>query len=106
MVAAEKIKAGVTRYLDNEILPRMPAFKAVAFGTAAALYLRRLPEICSQIPASMGITNDSGMIDLDAIREELRGRMNQPVDIDVPMIGRLTIDRDEIDKIYRYIMEA
>lgn len=106
MVATEKIRAGITRYLDSEIMPRMPAFKAVAFGTAAALYLRRLPEICSKIPASMGITNESGYIDIEVIHEELHNRMTHPVDIDVPMIGRITIDRDEIDKIYRYIMEA
>lgn len=106
MVAAEKIQAGITRYLDCEIMPRMPAFKAVAFGTAAALYLRRLPELCGKIPVEMGITSENGMVDIEAVHEELRVRMTQPVPIDIPFVGRITVDRDEIDKIYRYIMEA
>lgn len=106
MISADKVSNGITRYLDAEILPKMPTFKAVAFGTIAALYLRRLPELIPQIPQSMGITNGADMVDIDTIKDALYERVKDQVPIDVPMIGRITFDRSEVDKMYRYIMEA
>lgn len=105
MVSIDRITAGIGRYLDREILPQLPQVKAIALGTAAALYLRQAPSLIAKIPASMGIV-DGSMIDIDAVRECAIGRIQEPVSIDIPLVGRMTFDQTEIDKLYRYIMDG
>ena len=106
MVSKEKVCAGISNYLDREIMPHLPPVKAIAAGTAAALYLRQLPALMDKIPRSMGISDDSGNVDLEAIRDVLSAKITDTVPVDIPMIGRMTFDKSEVDKLYRYIMEA
>lgn len=106
MISKEKMCAGISNYLDREIMPHLPPIKALAAGTAAALYMRQLPALIDKIPVSMGVTDDSGNIDIDAIRDVLSAKITDTVPVDIPMIGRMTFDKSEVDKLYRYIMEA
>lgn len=103
MVTVEAITRGITNYLDYEILPQLPQGKAVMAGTVAALYLRQAPALIERIPESMNLRRGN-TIDLDALRDAVKSQMKSEVPIDIPFIGRFTIDSDEVDKIYRYIM--
>lgn len=103
MVTPERIASGISTYVDNEILPQLPTIKAIGLGTVVSLYVRQIPDLIKKIPGSIGITDESGMIDIDTVRDVLRSRFNEPVSIDIPMIGKMTFDQSEVDKLCRYI---
>lgn len=105
MVSCDKIQRGITQYMDREILPKLPTWKSIALGTAAALYIRKLPEMVDSIPDSMGIKSE-GMLDIDTVAEELKNRINGEVPVDIPVIGTMTFDRAEVDRILDYIRRA
>ena len=105
MVTIEAITSGLTKYLDSEIIPQMPPAKAVLVGTIAALYLRQAANLLDKIPASMGIRNGNN-VDLETVRDVVKSQIKTELPIDIPLIGRFTIDNAEIDKIYRYIVSG
>ena len=50
--------------------------------------------------------NDEGMVDVVCIYKELlRQAEHEPVNIEVPMLGTITLDKSDVEKMYRYIME-
>lgn len=46
------------------------------------------------------------MVDVDAIYSAFAPKITAPVELPIPMIGSISLDRAEIDKLYRYIKEA
>lgn len=102
MVSIDRFQNGLSNYIDREILIKLPQWKAVAFGTAAALCIRKIPDIVKSIPDPIGIVKD-GCIDIDAVAEELKKRMDNPVQIDIPVIGTMTIDSTEVDRLIDYM---
>lgn len=102
MVSIDRFQNGLSNYIDREILIKLPQWKAVALGTAAALCIKQIPDMMKSIPDSMGIVKD-GCIDVDAVAEELKKRMDNPVQIDIPVIGTMTIDRAEVDRMLDYM---
>ena len=105
MIPAQRIAAGAAAYIEREILPHLSMSKALIAGAAAALYLRQIDDIIAKIPKGMNITDEYGNVDLDAVCDALKQNMHEPVPIDLPLIGRMTFDQAEIDKLRRYIME-
>lgn len=103
MVSTEQISRGVGQYLDREIIPHFEPWKGLAIGTAAALYLRQLPAMLNKLPQSMKLVDDSGMVDDDALFDAVKSAMHDQISVDLPIIGRMTFDSQEIDKVFRYI---
>jgi len=103
MVTLERIKNGISAYCDAELLPKLPSGKAVLVGTILVLYLNQLDTMIDKIPESLHIKNGKN-IDIDAIKNAIKSQMRTDVAFDIPLIGTITIDQSEIDKIYRYIM--
>lgn len=103
MVTVDAITRGITRYLDSEILPQLPPAKAVMVGTVAALYLKQSSAFLDKVPEYLDIRKGS-LVDLDTIKEVVKSQMKSEVPIDIPFVGRFTIDSSEVDKICRYII--
>lgn len=114
MVSVQKIQKGVAAYLDNELMPQLPAngIEKVLAGTAMSLAIRKSGTIMEQLKDNksvqmLGIMDAEGNIDLDVLAEELR--KNIPIDgvrIDVPIIGGLTFHKEDVGKIQQYIKDA
>lgn len=111
MIAKERVTAGVLRYIDCEVCPHVPGFKSVALAAVAAMYAQKIPAIFDKLqkhPAIslLDIISEDGMVDVDAVYNAFAPKISQPVQLNVPFIGQISIDRAEIDKLYRYIREA
>lgn len=110
MISKEKVIAGAGAYVDREVLPRLPELKSLMVAGVVSLYLRRAPELFARLendPAvkMAGVMAD-GMIDVDALYDAFAPKISKPVELSVPLIGCLSFDRTEVDKLLHYIREA
>lgn len=113
MVSVDKIEQGVANYLDAELMPKLQktGVERVIVGTAAALLIRRTGAIVegykdNKLVKMLGIIDESGNVDVDVLIEELKKNISKDgVNIDIPIVGILTFHKEDVDKLYEYIME-
>lgn len=110
MVSKERFVSGVLRYIEKEVLPHFPEMKAVAVAGVVSLYAQRAPQLFEKaegIPAvKMTGVFDDGKIDEDALYNAFAPQIRNPLEFDIPFVGKLSFDRAEVDKLLRYIKEA
>ena len=107
----DRIKRGVARYIDNEIIGRMTdATSRWIAGGVAALAVDNLGETVKQYEqdpfiAMLGVMKD-GDVDLDAVYHAFAPRMVEKVSFTLPVVGKLTFDRADLDRLMECIREA
>lgn len=114
MTELATIQKGIAAYLDNELMPNLPAngFEKVLAGTAISLAIRKSGAIVegykdNKIVKMLGIMDENGNVDVGILAEELK--KNIPIDgfkVELPMIGGLTFHKDDVDKLHDYIKNA
>ena len=107
MTSMQQIVAGVARFVDNELAPKIPADGPNGglkrFGMLVAVSYN----IKSKVPAvlaSMGAVDESGNVDLDGVAELARKYMPESgLRVQVPVIDELVFYPADIDLLRRYI---
>lgn len=113
MVTINKIEKGVAEYLDNELMPKLPSsgIEKVIVGTAMSLGIRKYGAIIegykdNKMVQTLGIMNNEGLVDIDILAEEFKKNMpSEGLKVEVPMLGELKFNKEDVDKLYRYITE-
>ena len=110
MVTAKQAAAGIGDYLQKVVMPRMDGGRKVVIGTAYILFVGRLDKIAETLTKSstaklLGVVDDAGMIDIDTLQPALTEQVKQQgkLSLDIPYIGTLGFDANDIDEIFRYI---
>ena len=112
MVTIDQAMRGVAQYADNEIIPHLPTGKGIGAGIALALILdggknRILALKDHPAVKMMGIMDEEGNIDLDRLYNAARTRVDgKKIPWDIPIIGELKVDVNDVDRLYKYIQEA
>lgn len=108
---ATQILDGVQRYIDEEILAKIPDARKWVIGGYIALLMqpyRRDPASLFSHPliAPLGhLINADGTADIDAIREVLLEQARRyPSFINIPTLGPYNMDAGDVDKLYNYII--
>lgn len=107
MVSVNDIVNGITKYIDTEFLALFPetGFQRVMIGAAAAIVIKkRTPEAVSIVKA-LGLMDADGNVDIDTLKTEVQNHM--PADgikMEVPSLGVITFKKEDIDKLYKYIV--
>lgn len=115
MVTITQVEAGMAKFIDSEIAPKIPVnvpngqLKKFAFltGAAYAIHNRVQQYIGSPALVSLGAVDEAGQIDLDGILDAARG--NVPVTgfkVTVPILGDLTFYAEDLERLAAYIREA
>ena len=112
MVSIEKIEQGFANYLDGELMPQLQknGVEKVIIGTVASLMIRKTSVIVesyrdNKFVKMLGIMDEGGNIDVDTLVEELKKNISKEgVKLDIPILGTLTFHKDDVDKLYDYIM--
>ena len=113
MATISQVQAGLSRYIDNELLPAFEGWKRVLVGGGAALALKNLPNIAEAygghpLVAALGVYNaQNHTIDVDALAAAFLPRLGAD-SIPVVIPGGITVrlGKADFEKIIRYIQEA
>ena len=101
MITLEKLKKGLSAYLDDEVIPNLPGWRQFVFGGAAALLISNLDRWMQHpVVAALGIVNGN-MVDIDSAYKEIRKRVNAPFSVNVPGIGEMKFMPEDIDRLYQ-----
>lgn len=112
MVSIDKIEQGVAHYLDGELMPQLQnnGWEKVLVGTAASLAIRKSGAIAAgykdhKLVKMLGIMDEKGNVDVEALATELKKNIpKEGFKVDIPIVGTMTFHKDDVDKLYEYIM--
>ena len=82
----------------------------VIVGTTASLLIRKTGTIIegykdNKLVKMLGIIDDNGAVDVDTLVEEVKKNIpKEGIKVEVPILGTLTFHKDDVDKLYNYIM--
>lgn len=110
MITLQQAQIGLVRYIESDVMPHLDGMKKVGLGIYAGLAGNNISTLISKYahhPAVevMGIIDDAGNIDLDAVYQAALPLFSngQRVPINIPLIGTLTVDKTDLDKLYQYM---
>ena len=108
-VTVNQISEGLAKYIDNELVPKVPGVRKWALGLAGAYAGKAIQDKISEnskLLSSLGIMSEDGMVDVDMVLPYIKSMATQsgPVSEHVPMIGDIRFDSSDVDKLYSYIV--
>ena len=112
MVTMDQIKRGAARYVDEEFTAKLSGWQRWAVGAGAAMALENLDVSMSGLrenPAvrAMGVLDEAGNVNLDRVYEAFKKQAQKgPVTFQAPLLGAVTINEQDVDKIYTCILQA
>lgn len=111
MATIEQVKNGLSAYIDSQILPKIDGYKR--FGLTVYMYLaidnisNKMIEILHSPSMSMlGIMDDENNIDIERLHNAAYSSMRDNLDINIPVVGRFTFSRSDVDKLFDMIRRS
>lgn len=107
-VTASQISAGIAKYVDSELVPKMPGIRKWFLGISGA-YVGYMAEQKimehEKTLKLLSIMGEDNMIDIDALRSRLISVASTtgPVTEELPVFGKVTFDVPDIEKLYSLI---
>lgn len=118
MVSLERVEQGAARFIDYELVPKLPiggaydGIKKMAV-VASSLYLvkrfRNIAEMAyeNKFLSVIGLYNSNGEFDLEGIRDVMKEQIPaEGILVKVPLLNELRFFKDDVDKLYSYIVGA
>lgn len=110
MVSISQVEKGIARYLDAELVDLLPdnGVQRLIAATGISLMIKRSGQMFENIKNNdwvrmLGIIDDD-QIDIDTLRDELKANMpDSGVKVDIPVLGKITLKKDDVDKLHDYI---
>lgn len=110
MVTSRQIVEGVTEYAHKDIMPKLEPSQqfmaGIVLGIAGGKADGMLKALAQQpMIAALGVVQPNGEVDLDTLYAAASAQMDKQgsLPIDIPIIGRMTFDRGDLDNVYRAI---
>ena len=112
MISIERVKRGVARYLDEEFTNKMTGWQKWVFGAAAGMYLENMTAVVERLRSNelikgLGVMDDSGNIDVEKLYRHFYAEAQKgPVTFTAHILGAVTMNGGDVEKLYRYIEGA
>ena len=112
MVTYNQVVNGMAKYIDQEIINKIQGWQRWALGAGAGIMMNKGTNMFNAFKAHpvvkmLEVIDDNDMIDIDTIYTELRKQAEKgSATFDAPMIGTITLTKDDVDKLYRLIKEG
>ena len=108
----EKVKSGLTTFIDGNLINHLEGWQKIGVGAAAALLIRNLPATVEKYAkhpfvVALGIIDDDLNVDIDALHDAVADYfLGDGEYINVPVIGRVKITKEDVEGLYQSIKEA
>lgn len=115
MVHKSSFIPGLSKFIDESILSHYPAssMKRILMAGAVSLYLKQNEGIVDTLTnnplfTSLGVVKSDGTIDAETLRDALKSEIKKAgfMRISVPMIGNIDFTPDDVDTLYKFVVEA
>ena len=110
MVTMQQVKTGLMKYIDSDIMPHLSGFKKIGLGAYTALAAENVTGLVDRYKqhpavAVLDVMDAEGNVDIDKLYQAVYPMFEsgERHTISIPMIGDLTVDRTDLEKLYRYI---
>lgn len=111
MATIDQIMRAVTRFADNEVLPRLPTGKGIGAGILLALVMEGGREKLlalreHPVVQMMGVMDESGNVDVEKLYSVARPKLDgKKLPVSIPIIGELRFDVNDLDRLYSMVQE-
>lgn len=112
MVHKSKVIRGLANFVDAEIVSKMRGgWQGWIVGGVSALALSKADDILKALSENSLVKAlrviDGEQIDIDSLYREIRVQAEKSnATIDLPLVGSITLGVNDVDRLYRLIMEA
>lgn len=113
MVSLDQVKRGAAKYIECEIVSKLPGWKKWVFGGCAALVLQNIDSVYDELRSKelvrmMNVITDDGQINIEEVYRHIRSQAEKTGDVPVivPLIGEMRFSAADIDVLYQKIMEG
>lgn len=112
MVSINRVQTGLSRYLDNEIMPKLSGWQKWVFSAAATAYIADASKVAEKVRSSatlapLSLIDEANNIDVDKIYQHLRPAAEKcPAPISIPGMGTITLTVSDVDMLYNCIMNC
>lgn len=110
MVSIAQLKNGVISYLEKEFMPVLSGWRKPAVATVVSLYADAAPRLLDNFFGKKYVSilelYKDGMLDVDKIYAAFVENMNGTITVDIPAIGAVQINRQNVDDLYAAIKGA
>lgn len=110
MVTMQQVKNGLVKYIDTDVLPHLTGIKKLGLGVYTALAANNVVGLMEKYrdhPAvsMLDVIDDDGNVDIDKLYQAVSPQFanGEKQTISIPLIGDMTVDRSDLEKLYRYI---
>lgn len=113
MVSIERVQRGVASYISTELEPQMEGFKKWMFAIASSelisavlpAYVENLSK--NKMVALTGIVREDLSIDVERLYKRVRPAAEKsPARVELPFIGGITFNAEDVDALYNCIMRS
>lgn len=113
MVSTAQVQRGIQRFLETDLIPKVPGWQGVVLGAAAGIALSRMGELVKTIGdipiiKMLGVIDLGGGIDIEVLREEFikQARRVGVIRIDLSPLGEISLGEADISRLYEYIITS
>lgn len=109
MYEYNKVISGIVKYVDTEIIDKITGWKKWVVGSGIGLALSNVTEVFNQLKNNefvkmLGVIDKEDKVDVDKIYKEMKKQAKKSaVTFDMPMIGPITLNEQDVDKMYELI---
>lgn len=110
MVTMNQLQNGIAAYIDREVLPHLTGMKRVGLGVYAAMAAGSIGPTLMKYRdhpavAVLDVIDKDGNVDIDKLYRAALPMFQEgeKQHISIPLIGDMTVDRTDLEKLYQYI---
>lgn len=106
----DKVINGISKYIDSEIVSKLPGWKKWVLGSGMGMMLSNSSNIYEQLKNNefikmLNIIDTNGNVNVDALYKELKKQAQKgSATIEFPMIGAFMLNEQDVDKLYNFII--
>lgn len=111
MYSYSQVVNGLSKYIDNEIVNKITGLQRWIIGTGVGVALSKGVNVFNNLKENeiikmLDIIDKDDNIDIDTIYANLKKEAQKgAVTFNAPVIGALTLNETDVDKLYEYIKQ-
>lgn len=110
MVSINQLRNGFVKYAETDLISGQTGLTRAVVKGVVNLYASRAEEIIKALSEIQAIKMlkivDGNMVDVEALYNAFAPEVQGKIEIEIPLIGTMSFDREELDKLMSRIKDA